>query len=370
MTYCVPEPLEDELAAGIAGRLARLNGLPSIAIAIDCISRAGRHLVTEKTPKLWRLAELLGEERFDFANRHSMLPALFPVSRYLDTANEQSCARSVAMLRGMQIPHKVLRWCQACVQRDLDTRGFGIWRRKHQLAGVDVCLEHGLALVTAATHDAYRPPGHASTVCSPYPCSSELQRECSVDSIARFQSLMSLWLTRRTPLRVAAWASAVGARCRDVNVRVGNLGSLPTVSDLLRDQMPISWLHRHMPDVANKRPRDFIGRVDGACYAQRVPYPSLICTAILAVLFSSAEEASEALDSADRQLSGDGPLKVATQLALKDFARGSGLVEAGQRHGVCPLVLEAVLREKLLKKHAKFKCIPPPAEATPMHVQA
>lgn len=358
MTYCVPEPLEDELAAGVAGRLARLNGLPSIARAIDCISRANRHHATEKSPKLWQLAELVGVERFDFANRHSMLPALFPVSRYLDTANEQSCARSVAMLRGMQIPHKVLRWCQACVQRDLDTRGFCIWRRKHQLAGVDVCLEHGVALVTAATHDAYWPPGHASTMCSPHPCSDELLRECSVDSIARFQSLMSLWLSRRTPLRVAAWALTIGARCRHVNVRVGNMGSLPTVSDLLREQMPLSWLRRHLPEVALKRPKEFIARVDGACVAQRVPYPSLICTAVMAVLFCSAEEASEALDSADRQTAAQGPVKVAIQLALKDFANGSGLGEAGQRHGVSQLVLEAALREKLHKKHDQFQLQP------------
>ena len=354
MNYCVPEPLEDELAAGVAGRLARLNGLPSIAVAIDCIAGVKRrHKVSEKVPKLWRLAELVGKDRFEFSNSHSMLPALFPVSRYLDTVSEESSIQSLAMLRGMQTPHKVLRWCQACVQRDLATRGFSIWRRQHHLDGVDICMEHELPLVTAATHDAYRPPGHSSAMCSTHSGSDELLRECNVASLARFQSLMSRWLARRTPLRVAAWGSAIGTRCRDVNVRVGNLGSLPTVSDLLRDQMPLSWLHRHLPEVANKSHKEFIGRVDGACYAQRVPYPSLTCTAILAVLFSSADEALDALDAADRQIVAEGPVKAATQLALKEFARGSGLVKAAQRHGVSLLALEEALREKLHKKHAQ-----------------
>lgn len=348
MTLCMPDPVEDELAAGVAGRLARMNGLPSAKSAIDLL-HAGSRQPGAGVPSLWRLAELLGKGRAEFSSRHSMLPALFPVSRYLGSAKESASTRSVSCMWGMNTPHKNLRWCPACLRRDIQTRGFGIWRRQHQLAGVDTCSDHEIALEKAKNLDAYWPPSQGSDLGSSAGDSERLVRELDAEALVRFQHIMKGWLRRSTPLRVGAWASAVSGRCRAVNIRVGNLGSLPTASDLLRQEMPISWLQRHMPDVAIKRPRTFIERVDGACHAKNVPYPSLICTALLAVLFGSANDALEALDSEDRRLAAAATSNAATTLALMDFTRGSSIAEAGRRHGVSQLSLEAALREKLLR---------------------
>ena len=350
MTHPLPVPIEDELAAGIAGRLARLNGLPSIDSVATCFWTTETRKFGCRTPRIWQLAKSLGMDEQEFSHRHSMLTALFPVSRYLDTAGEASATKTVSTIWGMQTPAKTLRWCPNCVQRDIETLGFGIWRRKHQLVGVDICREHGTPLHSSSKLDASRPPNVADDSRTESLGSGEWVKESNAEAVIRFESLMTGWLTRRTPIRVGAWASVVKVRCKAMNIRVGNFGSLPRISDLLKEQMPLSWLHRHLPEVATIRPKEYVGRVDGATSANRSPYSSLICTAILAVLFPTAEEAIDALEVANWQIPSEVLLESSIEMALREFENGSGLAEAAQRHDVSLKAIETALREMLRKK--------------------
>jgi hypothetical protein len=86
MNHNMPIPLNDELALGLLGRFARLNGMSSTTWAINAIKSTFQE--TENVPKLWLIAKACAVNKSEFSSKHSMLPVMYPISRYVGTERE------------------------------------------------------------------------------------------------------------------------------------------------------------------------------------------------------------------------------------------------------------------------------------------
>lgn len=349
MILSIPIPLQDELALGFLGRLARLNGLPSIARMIQSLRAMQPN--EDDTPLLWLLAVACGQDEAVFSVRHSMLPVMYPVSRYAGSARDAASKHHHTRQRGMNLPSDQLRWCPECYREDIEERGFSHWRRQHQIAGVDWCVDHRLPLICAPLEVAIHAPGHPTTHGSLCVTSVDIvEEELQYQALLRLQQIMVGWLHRPNPIRLAAWTQVVSERCRAAGLRMSEIGKRPVVSDWIQKTFPASWLKRHMPEIASKEHQAFVRKVDGACIDKHVSYPALACASILAVLFEFAEQALVDLEATDRKLAAWCPAGNATGEALDAFLAGLGLHEACAKFGASIVSVETALRQGLQRQ--------------------
>lgn len=341
MIISIPIALPDEHALGILGRLARQNGLTSRNQMI----RALRANSTDQgnVPLLWLIGEAIGKSKFKIETEHSMLPAHFPMNRYFD--NPESSAKRARLVgyRGL-LPANTMCWCPSC--RDIDTtaHGFSYWRRLHQLPGIDWCRKHLRPTIQTPIKMAFFVPGHKNTH-GPFSVSNvEMESEIHDPVIVRLEKILASWLQLPVPYPIAAWAKVVSEACQKVNLRIGEIGKRPVVSDLIREQFPQSWLLRYMPEVVDKKPATYIRKIDGATQDKHLAYPALTCATILAVLFDNAEDALAALKCADKV---PNQFTDTTQMAIAAFRSGISLVEACSTSGANMSNVEAALRQQL-----------------------
>jgi|GEM_PF-2141784 len=345
MTYSLPIPLQDELALGLLGRFARINGLTSTQWAVRSLQ--ARHPEGKNAPLLWQMAAAFGRSDVDFSSHHSMLSVLFPISAYKGSEREVARSRHVAHSRGMDIPTHQPRWCPHCAALDMERRGFGHWRRQHHIAGVDWCVDHHIPLICAPLGSTLHAPGQPATQGTLAAPAETLEKESGHPALIRIQRIMAGWLHRPQPVSLAAWTKVVGERCRSAGLRIGEVGKRPVVSDRIREEFPVSWLTRHMPEICLKEAQSFVRKVDGACIDKHVAYPALACASILAVLFECADQALDALEQADQEHATARQSTNSSGEALTAFLAGVGLHEACEKFGASVAGLEAALRQQL-----------------------
>ncbi|OQS24858.1 TniQ family protein [Chromobacterium violaceum] len=347
-TSNVPTPRDDELALGLLGRVARLNGLPSIAGATKSLKAnqpAGKDI-----PLLWLLAECCQLDPSLFAAKHSMLPVMYPISKPTDGTLEPGRKHFHTRFRGMSLPADRLRWCTECSGLDLKMHGFSYWRRQHQIIGVDWCINHHVPLINTSTEFAIHSPGHPATHGSLTTAQATLDEETCYPTLKSMQQILLKWLQHPHPIRLAAWTAVVSELCRNADLRMGEIGKRPVASDLILEAFPTSWLARHLPEIASKEPRAFVRKVDGAYIDKHVAYPALACATILAVMFETAEHALHALETADNRFATPHPTRNTSGEALAAFLAGLGLHEACEKFGASIESVEAALRQNLQRQ--------------------
>lgn len=347
MNISLPIPLEDEVALGILGRFAHLNGMSSFKWTIKSL-KVG--VSTEKRePTLWLLAKACGLNPMDFAEAHSMLPVLYPISRYVGSHRELGNTRHLAKLSGLNSPIGGPRWCPQCFAQDMQQRGLSYWRRRHQINGIDWCVDHHAPLVnsTAKSVVGLTVP---ESIQSPLVTSAVIELERANMALLRLQNVFLVWLRRRHPISLQAWTNVVGRRCRQLGLRVGEVGKRPVASDWVREQFPHSWLVRHMPEVAYKIPGAYVRKVDGACADKHVAYPALACAVLLVVLFESVDDAMSELTLADERFAIKPASRNVTSDAIVAFLAGTGLHEACDKFGANLVNVEDELRRGYSEK--------------------
>jgi hypothetical protein len=345
LNYSVPIPLEDELAFGLLGRFAQLNGFLSHEWAVKSLKACG--VDNEKLPVLWRLALACGIDRDDFVTGHSMLPVMYPISSYRGSARESNYKRHRSLTYGMYVPSGELRWCAECTQQDNQERGFSHWRRRHQITGVDWCFDHRAPLLHS-THAAGSsfPPLRNQELSGILNVSRD---EVNNPALHRLQEILFSWLLRPQPIHLRAWTDVVGQRCRLLGLRVGEIGKRAVVSDCIYEQFPKSWLNKHFPEIATKEPKAYVRKVDGACIDKHLSYPALACAAIIAALYQSAEEGLTALNDADVRLAAPQLAEQPINSAISAFLSGMGLQQACNKAGVDLRDVEVQLRNSFLE---------------------
>jgi len=350
VSQSLPIPLDDELALGLLGRYARLNGMSSISWAQKSLRAAfqeGKYF-----PALWMLAKACDLDPLEFTIKHSMIPVLYPISRYWGTEKEFSSRRYLANAYGLGASATGLRWCPECARLEQNGREFGHWKRAHQINGIDWCVTHHIPLICGSLDAAIFAPRHAASEAQTNLSLADLEEVLINPAIQRLQYILLEWLQLPAPIHLRAWSEVVGRRCRELELRIGEIGKRAVVSDLILEQLPSAWIKRHMPEVAEKQARSFVRKVDGACIDKHVAYPALACVAVLSVLFESAEEAMAELAQANQRHSVQQVPADATQSALDAFLSGMRLGGACLRFGANVELVEAKLRQGFLSSPA------------------
>lgn len=351
MNQSVPIPLEDELALGVLGRYAKLNGIPSIPRVLKSLRPSS---TAKLTPSIWLLAAACGLERDEFTSRHSMIPVLYPFAGRGNSTQGTSQRRTQAKIFGLDKSSDSLKWCAECALRDVKARGFSHWRRSHQIGGIDWCIEHRTPLSKADIHPILSPPLDQLVSFD----KASIETELCNPALQRLQYILQTWLQQPNPLRLEAWNAVVSQRCRQLGLRVGEIGKRDVTSDLIRHQFPISWLRRHMPEVADKMRGKYIRKVDGACVDKHLAYPTLACAAILSVLFDSAEKGLNALTDANFRVDEPSDTNTVTHTALMAFIEGDSLLDACTKTGAKQNEVEAYLRSTYAKNTAEIPTPP------------
>jgi len=348
MNYSIPSPLPEEFSLSILRRFTRLNAMPSIAAAKRTLVASSDE--RRSTPLIWLLADMCHIDRIDFSNRHSLIPALFPVSKYADTPPDSQIRRGVAISYGFKTSSENLQWCPDCAKTDTEKYGLSYWHRTHQLMGHDWCLIHKTPLIASSKLNSTDLPGYPATWGSSQITNELIQQESDNPTLMRFQTIISEWLHLSSNISLRAWSNIIRLKCQELNLRQGESGKRRTVSDLVKEQFPLSWLYRHMPSVADKTQAAYVRKVDGATIDKHVAYPALSCAAILSVLFDSADAALKALDDAHKKSLVDEHRTHNTDLAVAAFKSGAAIQDVCKEFNIPPSDFEAALRERIFKQ--------------------
>lgn len=158
----VPEPVQDELVFGYLGRIQFLNDIPSFEETLRRI-KARQRIASDRdsTPVLVYLARELGIADEQLAARHTMAPLFNTVTR-IDAHRPHWTPAQTALRRfgawGSTVYRMQAQSCPVCGEDDRRTHGVGIWRRSHQLPGVDFCHRHSVRLQVHGDFRAFRSP--------------------------------------------------------------------------------------------------------------------------------------------------------------------------------------------------------------------
>jgi hypothetical protein len=163
--------------------LEELFGDSKVEIAFDLPGRLGAFTAALPPEHSAASVERLIQE-------HTLLPyytASLPAQRRM-VANQQMGSKAGGNLhgllglrgRGAQLPER-LRYCPGCVVEDRERFGETYWHRIHQAAGVEVCPEHTVWLVTTdapmwMVHGSVTFPAAEAVVAAVPPCLLDLNR--------------------------------------------------------------------------------------------------------------------------------------------------------------------------------------------------
>lgn len=143
----VPQPMPDEIARSILGRMMRWNGLGRCngAESIKVLREVTGIAASEAGGTVALIAKLLNRDPRDFVEQHTLLPwwLIVRTSNWLD---DDGCLRDSSLAQTIQPQRPYVSLCPECVYEDLQFHGFSYWRRSHQLDGVYECLKHDVGL--------------------------------------------------------------------------------------------------------------------------------------------------------------------------------------------------------------------------------
>jgi len=158
----VPPVLPDELLYSWLGRLVALNALSSPrAYLLQLFETKDIVPGVDLPTRLSSLQRILGESSpFDHADQMIEVATLFPYHRSFLILKRAAAARDILLNgdgKGLKTligrvanrfgASPSLRFCPACIERDISTHGTSYWHRSHHLPGVACCAEHALNLV-------------------------------------------------------------------------------------------------------------------------------------------------------------------------------------------------------------------------------
>lgn len=159
-TICPPvEP--DESVLGYCWRSCRANGRKRMKGLSDyLVARRALQppwVVPANLKQLHARVYPVFESADDIINRHTLLPALVPfiakknIGRLLDHVVNGRPVPGIAAVAGFGgrniVTRPAMAMCLRCIEADVARLGFAYWHREHQLPGLGVCPQHGIALV-------------------------------------------------------------------------------------------------------------------------------------------------------------------------------------------------------------------------------
>lgn len=143
----VPQPMPDEIARSILGRMLRWNGLRRCKgiEAVRALREATGISASEAGPTVVLIAQILGRDPRGFVEQHTLLP-WWLIVRPKNWLDEDGRLRDSSLAQTIQPQRPYVSLCPKCVSEDLQFHGHSYWRRAHQLDGAYECLKHGVGL--------------------------------------------------------------------------------------------------------------------------------------------------------------------------------------------------------------------------------
>lgn len=339
-------PALDEMAAGLLGRIAYANACPDLTTAA-----AGLRVTLGMPNSSWLmgLAAHLGQTPAEFSSRHTLVPVTRAVSTHVGTDKEAKVFASFLLKWNHVLrPGITARYCPDCVRDDAQAGHGSYWRRLHHLPMVDWCQRHRAPLVEASPLAFMLRPGEVG----PDFVGHRLERDHDLEDgavLSRFFLIQQHWLGRQEPLSSVAIQRTLQEGCRRHGLRSGQTGNRPLLTDMARDVVPLGWLKRHMPEVANKSTGAYVARVDGAAKDKHVAYSGPTCAFALAVLFDSPSEALAVLEAHHEAIvramrSDSGAASASIEAAGLAFIKGESIGGACKAHNVSVDEIEGWLR--------------------------
>lgn len=240
----------EELAQGYEGRLLHLNPEHSRRSLREAIAkRAG---LSHDKPPIFYLAAAAKVDVSAFVHGHTNIPVLritAPNAQYRPDC-EHGDPSQLALLRRLGMQNTgAARFCRECIKEDLGFHHVSYWRRAHQIAGVDWCPKHGISLTETRDRVAYdTPPSNHLDAAD------DLQvgalQEWPV--MQQYVSIAEHALDLRRPVCETDLRKALRAHTGALGLRMHSLCDRSEVSKLVRASLPISWVKRHLPVLAEK----------------------------------------------------------------------------------------------------------------------
>lgn len=343
MKLVAPPPLPDELAIGFAGRIRSLNAIETVARTLAALR--AEFDGTDRVSLLSQLAAACSSDTASFALEHSMLPLDRAVTIYVGSEDGARVARTMMIRQGLVSLRKNAMACPRCMEEDRKERGFSYWRRRHHLPGIDWCFLHQIPLLQASK-DSYSNQPWLALDQAGAARHIEIDDEMQNPALQRLARIQEHWLRMPHSIHAAALNLVLKKRCTELDLRCGQHGKRPVISDIAREVLPGNWIARHFPSLLEKRIGEFLQKLDGQAVDRHVAYPSFACALALAVLYDDIGTPFEQIAIANKPYFHPNipTSEEAAQNALQAFKRGLGLADACKRHGVDQLAVERLWR--------------------------
>lgn len=386
------QPLPDELASGLMGRICRIHGVSPTSLEDSLVDTAPGH-GSRRSAWVVGLAQAVEMDPGELLFQHTLIPFFgafsIEVTRFRD-----SHWISSALVAKKYPKIKVARICDSCVKSDLQERGFSYWRRSHQISGIVLCPYHDEILQCVPDRGAFNRPAEEG-LCQGKASFNSPDDAPKLEVVKRYCKLANALLHFEVPFSLVAIQNLVRTRLTELKIRLDKNGPGRSIVDVAKQNAPSDWLDRHF-GIRNKRSMPSYGLAHVARSAGH-PANSSVYVLALALLYDTSDAALAALHmvksagsavfyrqaatldyASDRVLdiflrSGGGVGRTAKEIgvkkstlqkglgkvgiislqpilgtpveqALADFFDGASLQVACARHGLPEEQLEAILR--------------------------
>jgi len=285
--------LPDEFSRGYSGRLKSLNCHihPNKVISALLANFFPQDSELVDRSEASALAMAADMPFSIFAQSHSLLPLFQMVPPAEKSAKYGKCAQA-----NMSVTHAIRCWerigarfCMKCVSEEVNSRGYAIWHRSHQLPGVCWCAVHETQLaISANAKNGFDDMPSIELESSYEFAEDEFEAIHSNPVIQRYADIIFTILNSNKPLSSIHAIYRMAELLRGDDIRVGKNGQRPTLTDRLLDQVPAAWLHSHYPSLNSRAQGEYFHAIDSI--ASR-PVANPVYVLGLASLFESSKDA-------------------------------------------------------------------------------
>lgn len=294
-----PLPFSDELIHGYRGRIMRCNGVVDEK-EIDTLMREWAGVPGSdyrEVPVAVLLAKIADVSVTELVSQHTMVPLRRAIT-WFHSETKHGCESNLPLLWSgpMHLPRGDAFFCEHCVAEDIEFHGMSYWRRGHQIPGVFWCSKHKAPLLYMKKKSVFqRPP--SVFVDEAIRVSREWVEELIQNPyLLRYADICSGLMERDRPLDVAVVSHVLKARARAQGFQTsGSPVKRPLLSDMAIKEIGRQWLATVIPAAANKREGEISYQIDGSCYLKKSSSTAAAYALACSLLFSSADEAINAL---------------------------------------------------------------------------
>lgn len=292
-------PFPDELIHGYRGRLMRSNGVTD-GKQLDMLMREWAGVPgsdCREVPRAILLAKMAGLPVTEFVAQHSFVPLRRAITWFHPEA-KHGCESILPLLWSgpMHLPRDGAYFCEHCVAEDIEFHGMSYWRRGHQIPGVFWCSKHRAPLRYVERDSAFQRPPSAFLDMAIRVSREWVEELMGNPYLQRYADVCSGLMERDRPFDVAVISHVLKGDARAQGFQAsGRPVKRPLLSDMAIQEIGRKWLATVVPALANKPEGEISHQVDGACYLKKSSSSATTYALVCALLYSSADEAINAL---------------------------------------------------------------------------